>query len=412
MNKIQIEKYAKLLVEKGVNLQKGQIVLLQVDIEAKELALEVARQAFERGAKDVVIKWNEPELTKLRAQYCSTSTLRDVKQYHLDEFEDILKNNAVQIGIMGTYPDLYENIENEKAFAINQHSNDLRNVVRKYIRSGAIQWTGTAYPNKAWAKKVYPDLDETLAHETLETAICKMVRVNDDLDPIVEWENHCDRLSKFSKWLNSLDLKSLHITSELKTDITMDLVDNHIWVSAGEMGDVNTVPYIANIPTEEIFCDPHKYSVNGIAYASRPLIMNGKVVKDFSIEFKDGKAINCSAKENEESLRELLFKDEGSCYLGEVALVSKQSPITQMNTVFLNGLIDENAASHLAFGNSFPDCVVGGVKMSKEQLEEIGVNVSSVHCDFMIGTPEFKVVGTTKKGEEVLIMENGDFVNI
>ncbi|MFI3284850.1 MAG: aminopeptidase [Erysipelotrichaceae bacterium] len=409
MQREQIVKYARLLVEKGINIQPGQTLLLQACLEAKDIALEVSKQAFERGAKDVVIQWDEPELTRLRAEYCDAETLRSVKSYELEEIDDILTNNGVQMGLNGTYPNLFDGIENEKAFAIGQHKNDLRNVVRKHIHQG-MQWTGCAFPNKAWATKVYPDLSPEDAHAKLEDAVCKMVRVNDDLDPIVEWDKHCERLGTFSQWLNSLGLKSLHITSELGTDITMEVVENHIWVSAGEMGDQERTPYIANIPTEEIFCDPHKLTVNGIAYASRPLIMNGKLVTDFSITFKDGKAVDCTAATNIDALKETINKDATSCYLGEVALVSKQSPITQTNTVFFNGLVDENAASHLALGNSFPDCIKGGSKMSKEELDACGVNSSAVHCDFMIGTPDFKVVGTTKAGETVTLMEHGDFV--
>ena len=169
-------------------------------------------------------------------------------------------------------------------------------------------------------------------------------------------------------------------------------------------------PYVANMPTEEIFTDPDYRTVNGIAYASFPLMMSGKLVTDFSITFKDGKAVDCYASNNEELLRDALFKNEHSRCLGEVALVSKYSPIKQMDTVFFNGLIDENAASHLAFGTSFPSNIKGGSEMSTEELLAHGVNVATNHNDFMIGTLETKIVGTTYDGKEVVIMEHGDFV--
>ena len=411
MNKVQLEKFARLLLIKGVNIQKGQTLMVQASMDSRDLAIEVSKQAFEYGAKDVVIQWDEPELTKLRAKYCDVETLREVKPYQIDELEDVFSNNCVQLCLSATYPKLFDEVESNKSFAISSAKNDLRNIARKHIRNG-MPWCGTATPSIEWANVVYPELPDQQALEALEDSLCKMLRINDDLDPIVEWDKHIEKLNKLSKWLNNLNLKTLHIKSELGTDLTLDLVENHLWVSAGEMGDNQSIPYIANIPTEEIFTDPHRLSTNGIAYASKPLIMNGKIVDNFSITFKDGKAIDCSASSNIDALKETINSDDNSCYLGEVALVSKTSPITMMNRVFYNGLIDENAACHLALGNSFNYCIKGGSKMTNEELLTKGVNSSKVHCDFMVGTPKLSVVGTTYSGEEITIMDDGDFVDI
>ena len=191
----------------------------------------------------------------------------------------------------------------------------------------------------------------------------------------------------------------------------MDLVEGHIWCSAGEMGAQNVnAPYVANMPTEEVFTDPDFRSVNGIAYASFPLFMSGKLVTDFWIRFENGKAVDCSASNNVDFLREALFRDETTRQLGEVALVSKKSPIRQMGRIFYNGLIDENAACHLAFGASFPDCVKGGTEMTREDLIARGVNFSVSHNDFMIGTDDIRIVGITYDGQQVTVMEHGDFV--
>ena len=315
------------------------------------------------------------------------------------------------MGLMCSYPTLNNDVPSEKLLAKGYSSNEVRNVVRKHIHAGTLKWTGTACASMDWAKTLYPELSDEDAFLKLEDDICKMMRVDDETDPVENWKQHCNEMHEVSTKLNDYNFKSLHITSELGTDITMDLVKGHIWTSAADMGDsLVSEPYVANMPTEEIFTDPDYRSVNGIAYASFPLMMSGKLVTDFSITFKDGKAVDCHASNNEELLRDALFKNEGTRRLGEVALVSKKSPIKQMDRVFYNGLIDENAACHLAFGQSFSSNIKGGAKMSEEELLANGVNVATSHNDFMIGTLDTKVVGTTYDGQEVVIMEHGDFV--
>lgn len=410
MDKTLYEKYAKMLLKVGINLQKGQILYLQAATENRDIALEVVKQAFEMGAKDVVVEWNDPELNHLRAKYATKETLREVPDWKKESVDYYMRQGAAQLGLGTTYPDLMNDVEPENAKAIALASNDVRNVIRAYIHKGVLQWTGTTLPNKQWAKKVYPELDEESAYLKLTENIMDMVRVNHETDPIENWQKHCANLSKRTKWLNEKQFDSLHITTELGTDIEIGLVKNHIWTSAADMGDASTPVYVANIPTEEVFTDPDKYRVNGIAVASRPLNMGGKLVEDFAMTFENGKCIKATAKANLQNLEDVLNQSEASRYLGEVALVSKQSPITQMERVFFNGLIDENAASHLALGASFPTNVIGGTKMTPEQLEAIGVNMAVNHNDFMIGTPDMKVVGKYANGQEEIIMEHGDFV--
>ncbi len=411
MNEVRRQKYARALLEVGVNLQKGQILLLQTCSDALELAREVTKQAFLMGAKDVIVHIDDAEINHLRALYCDEETLREVPEWKKESLDYYLRQDSVQMGLMASYPTLNNDVPSEKLLAQNYSSNEVRNVVRKHIHAGTLKWTGTVHPSMNWAKALYPELSDEDAYLKLDDALCKMMRVDDETDPVENWHEHCAQMAKVSSKLNEYNFKSLHITSELGTDITFELVKDHIWTSAADMGSskVNE-PYVANMPTEEIFTDPDYRTVNGVAYASFPLMMSGKLVTDFNITFKDGKAVDCYASNNEELLRDALFKNEHSRCLGEVALVSKKSPIKQMDTVFFNGLIDENAACHLAFGTSFPSNIKGGAEMSAEELLAHGVNVALNHNDFMIGTPETKVVGTTFDGKEVVIMEHGDFV--
>lgn len=410
MNQVRLEKYARVLLKMGVNLQKGQILLLQVSTDGLELAREVAKQAFEMGAKDVVMHIEDPQLEHLRALYCDEETLRDVPEWKKESLDYYLRQDCVQMGFRASYPTLNNDVEINKLLAQGYSSNEVRNVVRHYIHAGTLKWTGSVVAGMDWARTLYPECSDEEAFAKLEDDLCAMMRVDDKSDPVENWEKHCEEMSIISSKLNEYNFKSLHITSELGTDITMDLVKNHIWTSAGDMGDSNLDPYVANMPTEEIFTDPDFRTVNGVAYASFPLMMSGKLVTDFGIRFENGKAVDCFASQNVELLRDALFKNEQTRCLGEVALVSKRSPIRLMNRVFFNGLIDENAACHLAFGTSFPSNIKGGAKMSTEELLAQGVNVATSHNDFMIGTPETKIVGTTFDGQEVVIMEHGDFV--
>ena len=412
MDKILTEKLARGLLEVGVNLKEGESVLLQTDTNALELSREITKQAFELGAKDVQVRIDDPYINHERVKGAAKEILRKPLDWEKESIDSVLKDGkGVQLGIGVSYPDLNSDLDSDKLLAFSQMKNDLRNIVRSYIHKGVLKWTGTAYPSLEWARKVYPELNDEEAYKALEDAICLMMRVDHDSDPVENWKKHCEELSVRSAKLNSYNFKSLHITSELGTDITMDLVENHIWCSAGEMGEQKVnAPYVANMPTEEVFTDPDFRSVNGIACASFPLLMSGKPVKDFWIRFENGKAVDCGASENVEMLKDALFKDETTRQLGEVALVSKQSPIRKLNRIFYNGLIDENAACHLAFGSSFPDCVKGGTDMSEEELKALGVNFSVSHNDFMIGSDDTKVVGITHDGKEVTIMEHGDFV--
>ncbi len=412
MNQVRLEKTAYALLKIGVNIQKGQVLVLQASTEALELAREVTKQAFAMGAKDVVLHLEDAEFDRLRALNCDEETLKDVPDYKKEALEHYFrKGDAVQMGLMVTYPTLNNDVDTKKLLAINYAKNEVRNVVRKYLHKGELKWVGHARPGMNWATSLYPELEPQEAFLKLDDQICQMMRVDDETDVIENWEKHIEKLGAVSKKLNDFNFKSLHITTELGTDMKMDLVKNHIWNSAGSMPtDKIKERYVANMPTEEVFTDPDYRTVNGTVYAALPLMMSGKLVTDFSITFEDGKAVSCKASNNVELLEDALFKTEFTRRLGEVALVSKQSPIKKMNQVFCNGLIDENAACHFAFGSSFPSCIKNGTNMSKEELLEAGVNVATSHNDFMWGTDKTKVVGTTFDGKEIVIMEDGDFV--
>lgn len=410
MHKDLLKKYASVLVRVGINLKKDQYLVLQCNTDSLELARYVTEEAFKEGAKDVIVYIEDPMIKSLRAKYCDIEDLSMVPDFKKESLDYYLRQDACQMGIMGTYPHLMDDVDNDKVIALAKADNELRNVVRKHIHSGRLKWTGTVFANLEWAKMVYDNLDDEEALAKLEDDLVKMMRLDED-DPIDAWLRHAENLKVIADKLNEYNFKKIHITTELGTNLEIELVKGHIWNSALD-GDLKKVrgKYIANMPTEEIFTDPHRNKVNGIVYASLPLMMSNKLVEDFYIEFKNGLATNCGAKKNEDVLRSALFKDDNTRRLGEVALVSKNSMISKMNRIYYNGLIDENAKSHLAFGSSFTQCILNGSNMSEDELLMNGVNVASSHHDFMIGTDDMMVIGTTHDGKEIVVMSKGEFV--
>jgi aminopeptidase len=260
-----------------------------------------------------------------------------------------------------------------------------------------------------WAKKVFPDMEEDKAEEALWDAIFKASRVTEDNDPVKEWNEHNARLIKHNKILNDFQFKALHFKNEIGTDLTVELVENHVWSGGQEEATTGTV-FNPNIPTEENFTMPLKTGVNGKVVATKPLDYQGNLIEDFWLEFKDGKVVDYDAKEGKDNLKNLIEFDEGSSYLGEVALIGYDSPISQSNILFFNTLFDENASCHLALGRAYPMNIQGGTEMSKEELEKCGYNNSMAHVDFMFGSKDLDIVGETKDGKKVQIFKDGNFV--
>ena len=238
--------------------------------------------------------------------------------------------------------------------------------------------------------------------------IFHMCRITDDNDPIAEWKKHTDKIIEHKKKLNEYQFKELKCVNSLGTNITVGLVDDHVW-AGGALQTTKGISFVPNLPTEEVFCMPHKLKTNGKVFASKPLCISGKLVKDFWFEFKDGKVVNSGASENYESLKNFLETDEGAQHLGEIALLSYDSPISNLNRIFYNGLIDENASCHMAIGTSFPYNIRNGNDLSDEELKKRGSNISTVHLDFMFGTRDMRIIGIDKNDNEVEVFVNGNF---
>lgn len=407
MNIKLMEKYADLLVRTGVNLQQGQIMLIESPIQCVEFARMVSKKAFEVGASDVICHYIDPVYQKIRATYLNNDKISEVKDWQKESLDVYLKQGACSLMLTSPEPYLMQDMEQSKAGALQTFTNDLRNVIRHRIASDHVQWCIAAVPNQKWAEAIMPNEDKECVLDKFWELLFKLAYVDEKSDANENWHQNSLKRARLTQKLDDFNLDSIHMTSSNGTDIVFGFHKDYSWGSKKD--DPNKIKYSPNIPTEEVCTSPDKYRTNGIVYSTKPLMLGGKIVDDFSIRFKDGKVVEVCAKEGEDLLKGIVDTDEGSCYLGEVALVPYHSPISESGLVYFNTLIDENASCHIALGKAFPN-TVGVTSQDPLEWEAKQLNYSSIHIDFMIGHKDTKIVGYTKEGKEVNIFENGDFV--
>lgn len=404
--KNKLEKYARLLVQKGINIQQDQLLVVNAPIEMKDFVHLIAKEAYAVGAKNVHVEYRDDELNLIKYQMAPLKTFGEPLQWKADGFAQMAEAGGAFLSLTGTDPDLLKGIDSEK-IALNQktHGKSME-PFRKLMMAGTVSWCVAAVPNPAWAQKVYPTLSQEDAVEKLWDSIFKMTRADQD-DPVAAWNNHVESLNKRVEILQSYNFKSLHYKSAI-TDLVVDLVPNHIWVSAEEKNGKG-VPFIANMPTEEVFTAARRDGVNGYVGNTMPFNYSGTLIDGFRLTFKDGKIVEMTAKVGQEVFEKLLDTDEGARYLGEVALVPYDSPISNTNTIYYNTLFDENASCHLAFGAAYPTNIKDGGKMSTEELKNSQMNVSMVHEDFMIGSADMNIDGITHDGQVIPVFRDGNW---
>lgn len=406
---VLLEKLANLAVKVGANVQKNQIVVVNAPVEAADLARRVAKYAYEAGAKKVVMNWRDEISLRYSYEYETIETLQDIPQYYIDRMRYFVDNGACVVSIVSPIPGANKGVDSSKIQASGIATSRALNFYREHMMGNRSQWSIIAASNPIWAKKVFPNLKEDEAVEALWTAIFEASRVTEDKDPIDEWNRHNQSLLNHNKILNDYQFDSLQFKNSLGTNLTIKLVDNHVWAGGQEKAKTGVI-FNPNIPTEENFTMPHKFGVNGKVVATKPLDYQGNLIEDFWLEFKDGKVVDFDAKKEKSTLKNLIEFDEGSSYLGEVALISHNSPISQADILFFNTLFDENASCHLALGRAYPMNVKGGTEMKIEDLEKLGYNNSMSHSDFMFGSSDMNIIGITKDGKEVQIFKDGNFV--
>ena len=408
-NPLLLKKLAKLAVKVGANVQTGQTVVLRSNTESRELAREVVRAAYEVGARKVIIDWNDEFVTKYAYEHQDDETLKEVPDYIVSKNQYYVDQNACFISITSPMPGLNKDIDSKKVQMAGIASQQKLGFVREYTMGNKAQWTIIGASNKIWATKVFPDLPEDEAVEALWDAIFAASRVTLDNDPIEEWKNHNKLLRAHADLLNNYNFKELHFKNSLGTDLVVGLVDNHIWAAGGEVA-ANGFYFNPNIPTEEAFTMPHKFMTQGKVVATKPLNYNGKLIENFSIEFDQGKVVNFQAEKEVEALESILNFDDNSRYIGEIALISHDSPISNTNILFYNTLYDENASCHMALGRAYPMNIKNGIGADVKDLEPKGYNNSMVHVDFMFGSSDMEITGITQDGKKIKVFENGNFI--
>lgn len=408
MDKNLLKKYADLVVRVGVNLQQKQILVINSPLECAEFARTIAEKAFNAGAHDVVISWSDELAAHIRYKHGAKKLFTEFPEWRQKFYTDYAEQGAAFVSIAARDPEIFKDIEPEKLKLANQAAGAALLEYRERLMSNKNTWCVVSVPTVSWAKKVFADLAEPAAVAKLWQAIFSTVRISADNDPVAEWQQHIKFLQRAAKFMNDHAFSALHYKNSLGTDLTVELPTGHIWAGGAEISATG-VEFAANMPTEEIYTLPKRDGVNGVVVASKPLNYNGNLIEDFSLTFKDGKVIKYAAKKGEEILKDLLATDEGASYLGEVALVPFNSPISNSNILFYNTLFDENAACHLALGKAYPTCLAGGEKMDSVTLLQHGANDSLVHEDFMIGTSDLEISGKMADGSEVQVFKNGNF---
>lgn len=403
----RLNDYAKLVVEVGVNVQAGEPVLISCPVDGADFVRLLAKHAYERGATEIIMNWRDDTLDRLKYDYAPMEVFETVPQWAYDRLEYYYEQGVNLISVASRDPMLLQGVDMKKIMAASKANNEKFKPLDKYTMADICSWCVAAIPNAAWAKKVFPELDEAEAIDKLWDSIFEVTRMNEE-NPVAAWEAHIERLSDKAKKLNDYAFDQLHYKSENGTDLVVKLPEGHIWMAAGSTNAKGTY-FVPNLPTEEVFTLPHRDGVTGRLHATKPLSYNGNLIEDFWLQFEGGAVVDFHAEKGQEALQSLFEEDERARRLGEVALVPYDSPISNSNILFYNTLFDENASCHFAFGAAYPTTLEGGSDLSDEQLEERGANVSQIHSDFMVGSSDLSIVGTTKEGEEVAVFENGNW---
>lgn len=401
--------YAEFAVRSGVNLQKGQTLIIRTTLEGAPFARLCAEAAYDAGAREVVVHYVDEQLSRMRMERTAVGVLEDVKPWLLASYMDYVteEGSLCTLSILARDPELYKGIDVEKLSRADAAASKAIKPFRELSMSNRVQWCVIAIPSTVWAQKVFPQETNEAAQEKLWEAIMTASRIAEG-DPVQVWKEHVRALEAHCAVLNERRFDALHLRSQNGTDLTVGLADDHIWSGGGDDSSKG-IKFLANVPTEEVFTAPHRLRTNGVVKSSMPYVFNGNLIEGITARFENGVAVEYSAEKNDALLQQMLDTDEGAKHIGEIALVPASSPIRKSGILFYNTLFDENAACHMAFGAGYPGTVEGGGSMTTEQLLEKGVNDSLIHEDVMIGTEDMDIDGITKTGERVPVFRGGEW---
>lgn len=402
----KLEQYAELAVRVGVNIQKGQYLLINTTTDTLDFTKMVVKKAYEAGAGRVHVNFTDQDITRMFYEHGAEEEFSNFPKWIVAQRDECIERKGALLWIDAEDPDLLKGIPVQRISAQQKASGKALVNYRKAITNDEIAWSIIAVPSKKWAAKIFPDLPEEEQMHALWEAIFNTVRIGEG-DAVENWRNHIHELEKRANYLNSKKYAKLHYKAP-GTDLTIELPEKHIWCT-GSSKTPEGVQFIANMPTEEVYTLPSKYGVNGYVSNTKPLVYQGNIIDDFTLTFEKGKIVDARAKVGNDLLQELIQTDEGASYLGEVALVPHESPISSSNILFYNTLFDENASNHLAIGEAYPTCYEGGRNLEEKQLESLGINVSMIHEDFMVGSGEMDIDGILPDGTREPIFRKGNW---
>lgn len=405
MKKTVLREYARLIVHCGLNVQKGQDVLVYADLDQPEFVQMVVEACYKAKAREVIVFWDYQPLGKVHNRYQSVKTMADIPEWIKARQQHWCDTLPARLHLISEDPDGLKGMNMKKQAQVQQK---IYPIMKPYIdaREGKQQWCIAAVPGKAWAKKVFPGERTSVAVEKLWEAILFTSRVTDD--PIAAWEKHNADLKARCEYLNGLGIESLHYTADNGTDLTVGMIPEAVFCGGGEVSRQG-IFFNPNIPTEECFISPMRGKAEGIVYSTKPLSYNGQLIENFSFRFENGKVVEAKAQTNEELLNTMVNMDEGAAYLGECALVPQASPIAESGLLFYNTLFDENAACHLALGMGFADTIRDHHNKTLEECRELGINDSMIHEDFMIGCDSMNIDAICRDGRVVPIFRQGNW---
>lgn len=402
------EKYARVILETCLKLDKGQPLFISYDKEIKDFILIVTNIAKSLGVEDIYYDEHD---TYYKHELLKTKTVDELIKTGLWDrsiWNEYGKKNAAFLMLVSEHPGLMKDIDSKKMSELTKYVFETCKEFEKLRDKSMLAWCIAAVPVELWAKTLYK---EDNAIDLLWDDIFNMCLIKEN-DPVLVWNNKIKKLEERAKKLTDYQFKTLVYNSSNGTNFTVNLPKNHLWASGKERLS-NGKEVLVNYPTEEIFLSPDCLSANGIVYSSKPLSYQGNIINDFYIRFENGKAVEYFAKEGNNSLTELINICENANMIGEISLVPYDSPISNMNKVFLETLFDENAACHIALGDSFPECILNGPNIDKDILfNEYHMNKCDSHIDFMVGTKDLNITGITNDGKEIPIFVNGNFSNI
>ncbi|MDO7904858.1 aminopeptidase [Paenibacillus sp. JX-17] len=402
----KLQKYAELSVRVGVNVQPGQTLVVHSPISAAEFTRLIVKEAYTAGAKLVKVLWNDEQVTRLQYDLAPDESFEIVPKWQAGEMTELVENGAAVLHVIAENPDLLKGVKPERITTSQKVRGQAMAQYRAYQMADKFSWSIVAVPSPEWAAKVFPDVPEEQQIDKLWEAIFRTVRL-DQADPVAAWQSHLDQLESKSSALNAKKYKKLHYKAP-GTDLTIELPEGHIWTAGNSINEQGH-SFVANMPTEEVFTAPLKTGVNGKVSSTKPLSYGGNIIDHFSLTFENGRIVDVQAEVGLDTLQRLVEMDEGTHYLGEVALVPHQSPISQSNILFYNTLFDENASNHLAIGTAYAFCLEGGKSMNKEELAAHGMNDSVTHVDFMVGSGEMDIFGVREDGTEEPVFHKGNW---